>query len=609
MEEWRKHGKDASPEQTVERILAALKSVGIETDYQEFDVSAGTCYSSRVTLKDPYGDEIGANGKGVSPIYCKASAYAELMERLQNSIFFAQIKTCDPRAGEFLGANGRPVYDIDRDPAPEFIREMIRKLAADAPGNIFSSAEENVIRRLKHLSYGVAPGRFSTRPYYSLKTREFVDLPYELINMFYLSNGMAAGNTVEEAIVQGTSEIFERYSELKCLKGAITPPRIPDEVLRQYPTVCSIIDNIRQNERYDVIVLDCSLGLGLSTVCGIIIDKYSQTFGIKFGTFPDMAIALERVFSEAFQGSSLETTSHNGIVSFNSLEKERVNNWNLLKIGRGTFPATLLGDEPSYPFVPWKDVSGMSNRELMKDMLQKLQKMSSDVYITVVDYLGLPSVQIYAPDFSEGVPMDFLQLKEYSLSEEVLDIFTRQPPLTKEEIEKILLLARVKQQSLLENTVSVMTGILNEHPRHCPNLSADFLISVCHYTLGRPAEALQALNRILSAYLRLTHEDAMYLRGYQFWLKGTLANKPVEMIESVLYKLCPEDIAKQVIEDFRDPGQALYKTFDFCPGMHCDNCQAPCSYPKLFALYKLLKNEEAKHPMDQAMLRDLLKDC
>ena len=43
------------------------------------------------------------------------------------------------------------------------------------------------------------------------------------------SNGMCAGNTPAEALVQGLSEIFERYAIQEVLAGNIIPPDIPPE--------------------------------------------------------------------------------------------------------------------------------------------------------------------------------------------------------------------------------------------------------------------------------------------------------------------------------------------------------------------------------------------
>lgn len=73
--------KTCSPIETVENILKKLDEIGIETDESWMDVSDIGTYSLRVSLK---GSLIGANGKGMTKEYARASAYAEFCERLQN---------------------------------------------------------------------------------------------------------------------------------------------------------------------------------------------------------------------------------------------------------------------------------------------------------------------------------------------------------------------------------------------------------------------------------------------------------------------------------------------------------------------------------------------
>ena len=86
--EWNIRYKENAPEETVERIIELLHNVGLETAYEEMAPDTKGCYSSRVWLKNPGLSSIAANGKGTTAAFAKASAYAELMERIQNKMFF-----------------------------------------------------------------------------------------------------------------------------------------------------------------------------------------------------------------------------------------------------------------------------------------------------------------------------------------------------------------------------------------------------------------------------------------------------------------------------------------------------------------------------------------
>lgn len=78
------HFKDCTPEETIAKIQSILNENEIEVEeiWKKHDDTINT-YSTRLVYK---GTSIGTNGKGVSEVYARASAYAEFMERYQNGI-------------------------------------------------------------------------------------------------------------------------------------------------------------------------------------------------------------------------------------------------------------------------------------------------------------------------------------------------------------------------------------------------------------------------------------------------------------------------------------------------------------------------------------------
>ncbi len=80
--------KAEAPEATVERIRNILERHGIEVEEKRREDASGLFFSVRLRLssgKLPAMD-IGTNGKGRSMAYALASAYGELMERLQSLV-------------------------------------------------------------------------------------------------------------------------------------------------------------------------------------------------------------------------------------------------------------------------------------------------------------------------------------------------------------------------------------------------------------------------------------------------------------------------------------------------------------------------------------------
>ena len=180
--EWISKGKDADPEQTVERILKILQKAGIETEYRLLPGSVDICYAARVTVKGPLGRYLGANGKGLSPALCKASAYGELMERLQNYMFASSPLNCDPEIAVLSKISHEKYYYVHGADQPACILALKDRLASSAPKSLPGFARAELVNNmLEELSPKATPGRFNTRPFFSLKDKKWIDLPYELI--------------------------------------------------------------------------------------------------------------------------------------------------------------------------------------------------------------------------------------------------------------------------------------------------------------------------------------------------------------------------------------------------------------------------------------------
>lgn len=227
-----------------------------------------------------------------------------------------------------------------------------------------------------------------------------------------------------KSLMDVKNQMITLYSALNqdqaLLEYNIVPPEILGEYLKNFSKILQIITEIEKKGDYEPHVFDLSLGKGLPVVCGVIVDKQRQTFGVKFGAHPNIAVAIERVFSESMQGRTLEQFCRISYPSFEEYSKTAYTNlWNLIKIGVGYNPARLFYKTPSYEFIPWEDVSQMGNHALMKKMIAKMEELGGDVYIEDVSFLGFPSVFIYAQGISETSDMDMLFLKRLKLYKDV----------------------------------------------------------------------------------------------------------------------------------------------------------------------------------------------
>ena len=79
--------KSEYPENTIEKIKKGLEKLNLQLRYEEIEISSSgfSSYSGDLFLED-FG--FNTTGKGVSSILSKASAYAEMAERLSSGFIF-----------------------------------------------------------------------------------------------------------------------------------------------------------------------------------------------------------------------------------------------------------------------------------------------------------------------------------------------------------------------------------------------------------------------------------------------------------------------------------------------------------------------------------------
>ena len=554
----KRKGKEEAPENTVDKICMCLNEIDAACGFRFYDTDVDGCYSARVFLKGELRDTVAANGKGSSAAYCLASGFAELIERIQNQIFFPYQLT-ESAVEDIIVRN--PVSDTSlcqywtlkemREDKNSFLNKIVHRYADSIKG-ASSEAEKELLVWLqldRQFPLWKKTGVL-TVPFYHVQTGEYEWLPVEMIKLLNLSNGMAAGNTLPEALVQGYSEIFERYAQCRIVAERLTPPQIERDVLKSNAQIFGMIQKIEAMGPYRVVVMDCSLGMGLPVVCGAIINREKQTFGIRFGAHPDIRIALERVFTEAMQGKSLEEFAGFNRISFNQKKiLSQQNLFNLLKTGGGFYPPEILGKTPSYKPAVLKEMPEMSNSALLRKMTEQISSMCSSLYIADVSYLGFPSVLIYAENISEIIPADYTVLKSLANKNEAAGILQDISSMDENKAQKLRMAAHLVRNSVLENTIDAMCRMPLKGAAHGGNDQTGFLMAVCSYFLGEDAEAAKRLGECIQVNEQGT-EEYEYEETLLKFFQGMSAYKDAGKVKEMLHTVCNENIVEQVFEDF-----------------------------------------------------------
>ena len=579
-------GKEVRPELTITRIRKILDFCGFECTYKEASPQLNACYSSRVSLHG-----FGSNGKGYSPEFCMASAYAELMERMQNRSMNVNARHDSDYSRKMVSLF--PASDLQNE-LPSCIRALKEKLISTSGQFRPEEAKNQVDNLILRLS---TDGRYAMYPFYSVEADKEVFLPKSFLTLFTRTNGMAAGNTLEEALVQGLSEIFERYAVRKILLDALTPPQIPRNYLKlHHPEIESIIQRIEENPRYRVSVLDASLGQGLPCTGCIIHDQQSLTFGVSFAAHPNRQIALERCFSEAMQGWTLETFSTCSTVSFAPFSR---NSWsnvrNILKTSKGAYPTSLFDRQASWEFLPQDECIPQDNRSMLRSLTSLVKKLGSELFIQDVSFMGFPSVYIYAPGISEIFPVDVLTLQDYASGIEAQHLFTHLENFSPEKAERLMHIALNKRNHQLENSLNSLTGTMFEDSVPAAAARADFLAAVCCYYLGRDRDALALLASL---------PDSSYIRAVRYYIRARQYAMPSAEIRNLMLTIADRETADQIIRQFENREFVLQRIYPHCCGS-CNTCETPCGQRQVQRDYEFLLELESKENLGISAIRSL----
>lgn len=390
--------KALPPLQTVLHARRALAECDLFLfeQYYMFPVPGVSCCRIWLGDEDVAPLNIGVNGKGMSARYAQASAYGEMMERLQNGALFPM------RQRRYALEKGALVYHY----APDERYLSSREAAAECG---------DVVEAMFHLPEGTAEAflartsetdRIPCVPFYSVRDGRSRLLPAELIWRTAGTNGMCAGNTPREAILQGLSEIAERYAIGLLYLENTPPPVIPESVFAG-TEVLARLEAVRKNG-LDFEIRDCSMGRGLPVV-GLRLLRRDGTFAFHLGADPSPVTALERCLTEMFQGSpsDIDRRYHGDTLGARPAQTapqaEKAGYWGqfiqTIASGFGAWPDCICRQGAA--FEGFRHARSVSDEDDLDDMVRALGQLGASLFVRDNSYLGFPAYQLFIPGMSE----------------------------------------------------------------------------------------------------------------------------------------------------------------------------------------------------------------
>lgn len=411
-------GKDAALEDSISRFQDKLHRLGFTIEEASWLNPVPNVWSVHVRDKDCA--LCFTNGKGATKKAALASALGEYFERLSTNYFFADFWLGDTLANApFVHYPNEKWFAIPEDNSlPAGILDQ--RLAA-----FYDPEQELSGSDLIDLQSGNEQRGICALPFTRQSDQQQVYIPMNIVGNLYVSNGMSAGNTANEARVQALSEVFERAIKNRIIAEATSLPEIPQQVLNRYPSVTEAIARL-EAEGFPILSYDASLGGHYPVICVVLLNPANGTCFASFGAHPDFGVALERTVTELLQGRGLNDLDVFTPPTFDDEEVAEHTNLETHFIdSSGLISWDLFKDDADYSFVDW-DFSGSTEQEFAT-LMAIFQKEDHEVYIADYDHLGVYACRIIVPGMSDIYPAEDLLLANNNMAANLREMLLSLP--------------------------------------------------------------------------------------------------------------------------------------------------------------------------------------
>ncbi|SEP72534.1 ribosomal protein S12 methylthiotransferase accessory factor [Streptococcus equinus] len=604
------HYKEKKPDETVNFLKNQLKNLGLEVEEKWQDESYVGTFSLRVNFK---GTTIGTNGKGCTREYALASAYAELFERFQNGILSNTMTS--PQKSEDYSFRFEPnektlsSSEIMKQNTP-FSKYYCKRHGLDNL-TIEKQAEQfRKINKLEFIQFN-EDDQYTCVPFYNVRESKVVYIPTTSIRKLYGSNGMSAGNTPEEALVQAFSEIMERVVQKRILNEKISLPDIPEEEIKKYPNIYKMYLKTKELKGYRSYLKDCSLG-GKYPVAGLImVDEDTGEYGIKLGCHPDYGIAMERAFTEATQGNDITDYTNRSVLDFFNNDVDNPDNvMNSFKTGHAQYPYEIFSDTPTFKYTPVKNIEKLNQSELLKSWVQEILDDGYDILVRDVSNLGFPSYHVIIPGLSELRDDSEKEIRAENTRALASFLISNISKVTKDNCKYIIGSLAYYSDRIMENSIASFIPDSNnlDIPFGLERNGSLYLSAMCYALMGEFDKSYLQLRKLTSCLSSVKSADAELRKAIitmHYMASRSIGNSHTLTI-NYLRKLFSDNLCDEINYIFENDDEILVKQYpEISKIIKSDEALKP--FRVVNKLVEILRNSRIKNNINQQDLEKIFE--
>lgn len=287
--------KDRSPDETIQIIDKFFNSLGLYIKQEAVLQSEANSWGCLLGVFSGNQKILTQNGKGTTRSFALASGYAELFERFCNkNVLFGHpivssivLELNKENKGYYLHPEEKILSLEDFRENSPMLYDLYLKYCGD---------EENMELFFSYFFSNKIIGIPMTNCF------DPADKVYEDPRMWmkmFNSGGLSAGNTLEEALVQAMSEIFERYACEQFFKNPQILCEVSKQHLNSFPSIANMLKNLPEHKT--IKIFDLSYTYHVPACLGVLINNNNINYSLDFSGAPTFEIAAERVITELYQ--------------------------------------------------------------------------------------------------------------------------------------------------------------------------------------------------------------------------------------------------------------------------------------------------------------------
>lgn len=582
-----KRYKAEEPIVTINKIRSILcDKLGILLEEANFK-SEGGFYSSRIKIGNySLGNrDLGTNGKGMSFSYALASAHGEFMERMQNQAIirshafsYKRSRFVEKNADyqSFLQKNGL-LLDFQYAPDEEYV-EITGDNAKDVLKHISVTDIDALIEHYKSR-------KLTLLPFFNATKGTVEKLPYELIFLNCTSNGMCAGNTAKEALIQGISEIIERYILREMYHKGLSLPTIDDKYF-EGTEILNKVSLLRKKygTNWSFQIKDCSLEKNYPAVGILMYNHVERKYLFHLGVDPSPITALERSLTEIYQGRNIAAVLDMDFeIQYQMLHNAEISDAEFYKTcttGSGHYPISILQEPKEMQFHGFDPAWGLSDDSDLLMLKRLIERDGYELFIRDVSFLDFPAYCVYIPGMTEfrnvlnSSKEDFFSSKKAKAISTALNLNDA----STEDINNLIKEITKGQRFLSQ---------IMEYDRNCflTNYNFDFILAILYISIKNYHSAYDHIKIYMQSF-RGTPKEAIFFSGLKDYLYCKMNGYNTNTL-SFLYS----DSTITSISDFAK-GKSVFR---YVPYISFDKIDWPSfilDHPDYLSLLTLIKRME-----------------